>query len=111
MKRQALFMLINGIFVIVPVITCLTGLLDLRQMGFTVPTFFSFALGILLGTLCIPLSYYPMHFVILKRRIEIPLIEKARSLFRTMIPFPYGLNCNEGGHSPRGQPIATRRII
>lgn len=38
-------MLVNGIFLIVPVITWLMGLLDLRHMGFTTPTFFSFCLG------------------------------------------------------------------
>lgn len=87
MRRQSLFMLVNGILLIVPVITWLMGLLDLRQMGFATPTFFSFALGILLGASCIPLSYYPTRFVILKRNIEIPWIEKPRISFKRMIPF------------------------
>lgn len=87
MRRRPLFMLVNGIFLIVPVIAWVMDFLDLRQMGFTIPTLFSLALGILLGAMCIPLSYYPMRFVILKRGLEIPWVEKARGSFKRMIPF------------------------
>lgn len=86
-KNFPLSMGVYSLLLLLPVSSLLTGLTDFEQMGFIIPTTFDLVIGIMVGLLSIPLTYYPMQTTISQRNLMIPWTKNAKQSFIAGVPF------------------------